>query len=241
MLAYNKASILIRVIASLGLGFIWALAYPTWNMTGFAWVAPAGLLAMSAGHKSWQVFGWGFLVSWTHSATSLYWLLNMPHLPAAIAGWLSLSAYVACYPALWAWMVWRLISYYRLQTNPVQPPSAVEWIRSLTFIQAQWMALWGAALWVGLELTVSHLLTGFPWLLIGATQLPWTPLAQAAALGGVYLISFVLVWASVSMGIGVTRMQISRPCPWRWMPDVALPAGVILLLSLYGYQRIQTV
>lgn len=239
--ATHKTRLFLRLFASLGLGIIWALAYPTWSMVGFAWIAPVCLIAIGAGCKSKHIFGWSFLASWAQSATVLYWLLNMPHLPAAIAGWLSLSAYVACYPALWAWLVWRKITQLRIGVHPDKPPDILEWIRSLTLINAQYLALWGAALWGGMELAVSHLLTGFPWLLLGATQLPWTPLAQTAALGGVPMISFIIVWTSLSLGIGIARSRLTSPSPWKWMADVIVPAGVIGLLSIYGYERIKTI
>jgi apolipoprotein N-acyltransferase len=124
----------------------------------------------------------------------------MPHLAGAIAGWLSLSAYVALYPALWTWMCWHILSKLKNTHHPEQSINTLEWLRSLTLLKAQRLSLLGAVLWVSMEWIVSHLATGFPWLLLGASQLPWTPLAQTAAMGGVPLISFMMVWTSLSVG-----------------------------------------
>ena len=241
MPAPRKHMIWIRVLASIGLGLVWAFAFPTWNMVGFAWVAPACLIAISASSKGKAVFGWAYLASWVHAATALYWLLNMPHLAAAIAGWLSLSAYVALYPALWGWICWLTLSKFKNNPHSEQPINTLEWFRSLTLLNAQRLSLSGAVLWVGMEWLVSHLFTGFPWLLLGASQLPWTPLAQTAAIGGIPLISFIMVWTSLSVGIGIVRTRIRTPNPWKWMPDAALPVCVIIALNFYGYQRIQSI
>ncbi len=239
----NPVHTLKKLALCAGLGFLWTLSYPQWQMVGFAWIIPACLIALSANLKLKAVFGWCYLASWIHSATTLYWLLNMPHFAGAIAGWLSLTLYTAIYPALWACLFWGLLlrSQILCQKAVQKRKGTLEWFRSLTLIESQRIALVGAMLWVGAEWMMSHLLTGFPWLILGATQLTWGPLAQTASLGGVSMISFVMVWTSLSVGMGLIRTQLTNPHPWKWIPDSILPLGVVLLLNVYGYQRIQLI
>ena len=239
--AHQKHKLWLRLFACIGLGLIWAFAFPKWNMVGFAWLTPACLIVIGAGTQGKSVFGWAYLASWTHAATSLYWLLNMPHFTGALAGWFSLSAYVALFPALWTAICWHLIYQFKGTAHNGAPTDTLQWLRSRTLFEAQRLSILGAVLWVGMEWIVSNLFTGFPWLLLGASQLPYAPLAQTAALGGVPMISFIVVWTSLATGIGIARTKLRTPGPWTWLPDTILPVGVTIALCIYGYQRIQSI
>ena len=56
-----------------------------------------------------------------------------------------------------------------------------------------------AAIWVGLEYIRGHLFTGFPWMLLGDSQYRWLTFIQIAEIGGVYLISFLIMWGNASI------------------------------------------
>jgi apolipoprotein N-acyltransferase len=53
--------------------------------------------------------------------------------------------------------------------------------------------------WVVLEFIRSRILTGFPWILIGYTQYNFLPFIQIASFGGVYLVSFFVVFFNLSV------------------------------------------
>jgi apolipoprotein N-acyltransferase len=234
----HKKERILHLLAATVLGLIWSLAYPSWSMTGFAWLIPASLIFISHSKSGRGHFLWGFFTGWIHCATALYWLLQMPYLPGALAAWFFLSCYVACYPGLWCWIVWRGIRSETPQRDSLIKSFILPNLRNMTLFRAQTFAICAASLWVALEFAVSNLLTGFPWLLLGSTQLPNTPFVQSASLAGVPLISFVMVWASVSTGIGLSRLQLHRRNPWRWIPDTILPLCFVTILTLFGYQRI---
>lgn len=232
---------LLRLFAAVALGVLWALAYPKWSMSGFAWLAPGGLLALGLTTRSKAAFGWSYLTAWIHAATTLYWLLNMPFPPGAVAAWLSLTAYLAVFPAAWTWIMWKYA--IRLSKAPLakQSPYAISGIRQLSLLGGLRFALGGAVLWGGLECVVSHFLTGFPWLLLGATQLPWKPIAQGAAFGGIPFISIFIAWISIASVVGLSRVDWKRPQPWKWIPDLIIPVIAVLAMTYVGYLRIQTI
>jgi len=60
-------------------------------------------------------------------------------------------------------------------------------------------AVSGAALWVALEMVVARLFSGFPWNLLGSSQYQMVPLIQITSVAGVYGVSFLLVWVSLSL------------------------------------------
>ncbi|MCZ6601778.1 MAG: apolipoprotein N-acyltransferase [Planctomycetota bacterium] len=80
----------------------------------------------------------------------------------------------------------------------------------------------------------------FPWLLAGQTQVSWTTLIQAADLGGVYLLSFLVVLsnaylASVALAWGERRRR-EKTIVLGW-----IPLGLVLVTLLYGVIRIRSI
>ncbi len=101
------------------------------------------------------------------------------------------------------------------------------------------LALWGAALWVALEMLRARLFGGFPWDLLGVSQYRLLPLIQLASVTGVYGVSFVVVWCSLSLlWAGVTVIQ--RPVPRSlWLAEIFLPILVIALAFNAGMRHIR--
>lgn len=81
-------------------------------------------------------------------------------------------------------------------------------------------ALVFAALWLAIDALRGWILTGFPWLYAGYSQLDG-PLATLAPLGGVWLLSFVVVLSGVLL---VELPRLGRRLP-------ALLAGLVLLIA----------
>src|SRR5262249_24985319 len=126
--------------------------------------------------------------------TTLYWLLLIPYPAGAVAGWLALSLFIALYVAVWVWICTK-----------IRPGTATGSEEKLAgdFMGSDWLArnVWAiscAVLWVALEMIRARFLTGFPWSPLGASQYRLTPLIQIASVTGVYGVSFLIVWFSVS-------------------------------------------
>lgn len=221
-------------------GVLWACAFPRPSLAGAAWIAP-GLLWFVSGSAPGHArrFRSGWIAGFAFALTALYWLLYIPFPAGAVAGWLALSAYVALYPAMWCWLMSRMTTALVERStraghrDPMQPseslnssaqqqPDAITgpqyWaaVVGLSWFQRASLALFGAAAWTALEIVQGRFLSGFPWNFLGASQYQMLPLIQVAKWTGVYGVSFLVVWGSMSLAIGVTgawaRMTGHRRC-----------------------------
>jgi apolipoprotein N-acyltransferase len=162
-----------------------------------------------------------------HFLSSLGWLLLIPVTGFPILGWFALSAFIALYPAVWTWLVngWG---------KRTRKPEHDTWSR-----RTLW-SLGGAAVWVALEMVRVRLLGGFPWNPLGASQYELIPLIQIASVTGVYGISFLVVWLSLSL-FSAGRMMFRRPAfRYAWQAEISLPLAVVALLFAVGFARLKT-
>lgn len=155
----------------------------------------------------------GLLHGLAFRLVSIYWIVHVMmehgHLPflAALGSLLLLSLYLSLYPATLAFLMRRPLS----TLGPV--------------------GLFAAPLiWVAGELLLTHLLTGFPWNLLGYSQIGFLPVIQIADLTGVYGVSFLLV--TVNAAIAFAVLQKPRRTAAYWSP---LAAAVILMILALGY------
>jgi apolipoprotein N-acyltransferase len=229
-------------------GLLWAASFPGIGIAGFAWVAPGLILASALGKSGWETFRIGYVAGLAHYLASLYWLLLIPYRWQGIpfgpaAGWLSLSAYLALYPAAWLWLMSRL---YAPQPARAASPGTVAAlladgpgaILGQTWLRRTLQAIAGAALWVGLEMVVARLFSGFPWNLLGSSQYRMVPLIQIASVTGIYGVSFLLVWVSLSLlsaGLVVVRRPTARAA---WAGETLLPAVVVAGVFSFGFHQL---
>lgn len=111
------------------------------------------------------MFGAG--VTWIY--VSLHDFGGMP-MPLGVLALILLCAYLSLFPALTGWIS----------------------VRSRTVAPAIWPWM-VASLWMLSEWLRGTLFTGFPWLAVGYSQAPYSPLAGFAPMVGVYGISLLLV------------------------------------------------
>ena len=202
-----------------------AASFPKIGIAGFAWVAPALMLAAALGKSGVESYRIGYVAGLTYYLASLCWLLLIPYRWHSIplgpaAGWLSLSAYVALYPATWVWLL-----------SPVG-------LLARSWFQRTLWAIYGAALWVALQMLVDRLFTGFPWNPLGATQYQLVPLIQVASVTGIYGVSFLVVWVSLSL-LSAGLMIVLRPTTRSaWVGEIMLPVLVVAFLFNFGLRRL---
>ena len=199
-------STLIRRLLAGGLGASGILCFSPFD---FFWLAPLvwggwfALLQKETTPRSAMLNGlffglWFFCagVSWVYVSLAVFG--GMPWWMAGF-GAFAFCAAMALYPALLAWLFRR---FY---------PS--------TFGQ---QALWFAVLVVAVDGLRSWFLTGFPWLVLGYSQTPPSPLAGFAPLFGVLGLSGVVAWLAASL---------SR---WRW----AVLSTLLLVSGGWGLGQI---
>ena len=95
----------------------------------------------------------------------------------------------------------------------------------------------GAAVWVALEMVRVRLFSGFPWNPLGASQYQLIPLIQIASVTGVYGVSFLVVWISLSL-FSAGRMIFHRPASrFAWQMEIFLPLAAVAALFAFGLAR----
>ena len=168
-------SYILGVITVLGFAPFYYFPVPVITLTLllFFWRQCASpLQAASLGFS----FGMGLFsvgVSWVY--ISLHEFGGMP-VPIAVLTLFLLCAYLSLFPAITGLILAKL----RLA-------SPIIW------------ALTAASLWMLIEWLRGTLLTGFPWLAIGYTQVPHSPLAGYAPIMGVYGVSSILVLSAACL------------------------------------------
>jgi apolipoprotein N-acyltransferase len=222
-------------LLAIGAGLLLAAAFPNIGIAGFAWIAPALMLVAACGKSGGDAFRAGYVAGLAFFLASLSWLLLIPVTGFPILGWVALAAYIALYPAAWTWLAnwWgERLSCRSFAKADTREPEQASWAgRTL------W-SLGGAAAWVALEMVRARLFTGFPWNPLGASQFQLIPLIQIASVTGVYGVSFLVVWLSLSL-FSATRMMYRRPASrLAWQTEIFLPLTVIVVLFAFGYVRI---
>ena len=210
-------------------GLLLAAAFPKIGIAGFAWIAP-GLILAAALHKTgWESFRIGYVAGLAHYLASLYWLLLIPYRWHGIplgpaAGWLALAAFLALFPATWVW----LMSSGGIDYDAF----SAAWSR-----RTLW-CLSGATVWVALEMTVARIFGGFPWNLLGDSLYRMGPLIQVSTITGVYGVSFLIVWTSLSLLSAAMRLLRAPAVRSVWLAEVFLPILTVALLFAFGSYRI---
>lgn len=245
----NRVSLLRYATAVLA-GLLLTAAFPKWNLAGAAWIGPGIMLLSALGASDKQAWRLGFVAGLAHALSALYWLLLIPYTFHGIpfgpgAGWLSLSAYVALYPALWVWICWKIFP-----REDRRQPAALRDVGKADWAQRTRWCLQCAILWVGLEIIRATFLTGFPWLLLGSSQSKLLPLIQIASIGGVYIISFLVVWTAVAIAVALAGMAadgsttdtsrlsvLAGARAGSLMRDVFLPLFMVGVVVSFGISR----
>jgi len=210
-------------LLAVGAGLLLTAAFPKISIAGCAWIAPALMIAAAYGKRGCDAFRAGYVAGLAYFLSSLYWLLLIPVTGYPILGWIALGAYVALYPATWVWLI---------SNSKFQIPNTESWSRRVLWSFA------GAAAWVALEMVRGRLFSGFPWNPLGASQFQLVPLIQIASVTGVYGVSFLVVWVSLSL-FSAGRMIFRRPAlRMAWPAEIALPLVVVMALFVFGFARI---
>jgi apolipoprotein N-acyltransferase len=214
MKTYSTA---IRIVSAIASGLFMTVAFPKFNLSWMAWVAIVPLLVVIKECSAGQSFRLGFIGGLTHYLTLLHWLVYTMQaygkLPAylAVPVLVLLAAYLALYWGIFALIVSRLT---------LQP--------MICFFAVP-------VLWTALEYIRTHLLSGFPWALVGYSQGDWFHLIQIVDIFGVYGVSFLVLLGNAAIysfwlfkGTGLKKRKV-------WSPTLSLAVAICLLAAGLGY------
>ena len=232
----------LRYIIAAAAGLLWTMAFPRWNVAGFAWIAPGMMIFAGAGCTPRTRFRLGYTAGLVHTLTALHWLLYMPVHFFPILGWLCLCLYLSLYPAAWVWLCWKLF--------PGEPTRAADEGR-LSFRlgseddtrwldRARW-ALLGTIAWVAWETIQGRLFTGFPWNILGASHSSMVLLTQISAFTGVSGVSFLIVWGSLSLWLTFSEIAKTPANRFVWQRELALPLTAVFLVAAYGWNQLHQI
>ena len=162
-------------------GVLLALSFPTFGHPACAWIALTPLMVALQRGTLARAFALGAIAGGVYFAGTIYWTSRVMVVYGGLALWVAvpvnvaLVALLALYPALFAVVLRSLVAAYGSRALLAAP-----------FV------------WVASELARSHLFTGFPWVLLGYSQLPVIPVAQFASVFGVYGLSALIAGVSAA-------------------------------------------
>ena len=202
-----------RWVLAVGSGLLTVAAFPDWHRGPVAFVSLVPFLAVLRGVPPRYGFALGLAWGMAFFLGTLYWVTHVMvtygHmvLPLALFAWVGLAVILAGYPALFGWAVARV--------RGVGP--------------AVW-ALGVSSIWVAVELLRAHLLTGFPWVLLGYSQGSSPELIQVARVTGIYGVSFLVVLANAAVAAAASP----GPAAWRRAAPLAVAAVLFGGALVYG-------
>jgi len=180
-------------------------------------VCPDSLLKSIETASPYKAFRLGLVSGLIHYLTLIYWIIvvlgrygNL-NIFVALLSLLLLSLYLSLYLAIFACLTTCLKD-------------------------SRFSIILMACFWVAIEYLKGHLLTGFPWCLLGYTQYEQLYLIQISDLFGVYGISFLIVFANGLIFRMVTRHHHETNASLKW----GLPLLLIFLIGalIYGHHRL---
>jgi apolipoprotein N-acyltransferase len=168
------------------------------------------------GSQPRRAFRLGLLTGVVYFAGTLYWLVETMTTfgglatPLAVFAALVLVAYLSLFPAAFAVATSYLVSRVGVSAILMTP-----------------------CLWISTELGRQYIWDGFPWELLGYSQVTVLPVAQLASLVGVYGISALLAFTSAAAAYAVLE-----PTSRRW---IAIVAAVLMVggTAAWGQWRIE--
>ena len=210
-------------------GFVGVTAFAPfslWPLGIICWMGLYLLLREAGSLRS--AAGIGFAFGMSQFLAGVSWVYVSMHdiggmaMPLALTATVLFTAYLALYPAL-ASLIFRFCSQ-----GPTKPGTSNQARRP---DQGRFGPLLFAACWLLTEWLRGTVFTGFPWLNLGYTQTPPSPLAGYAPVLGGYGLTFLAAWLA---GVGAELWLRLRNNAWRWSSAANPHAAIIFIICLTG-------
>lgn len=226
-------SIMFRLLAAALSGVLLAVIVPPYNLGPLVWIALVPLVVAlwrpAVKRAGLKAAGLGWLTGMVCFAIQLSWLNTVSWLGALV-----LPAYLACYPAAFAWFSATL-------GNPFREGQETETNTRRVVVRSLGFASRNAAVWAGLELLRGWVITGFNWNGLGVAFHDFPLMAQGADLLGIAGLSMMPAFLQFTLVQAARRMAMTaRDGTPRSKLDFLLAAATTGLLVIYGGYRIST-
>ncbi|RPJ76477.1 MAG: apolipoprotein N-acyltransferase, partial [Desulfobacteraceae bacterium] len=210
-------------------GLLVTAAFPKASLDWLAWLALVPLLGALNGASAGEAYRRGFIFGLVHFASLLYWLVPTMviygHLPAPLA-------------------VGILLLFAAVLSLIFVAPMTCAFVAAGRTPLSAWCLF--PVMWVGFEYLRSFLFTGFPWALLGYSQIPRLQLIQLSDIVGVYGVSALIALANGALFMGWLAL---RGGAWQGrrvgrrlaVAGISAAAGLAALVWGYGELRIREI
>jgi len=183
-----------RALALLS-GVLFAVSFPKFGHSAFAWIAATPLIvavaldASSSEIRKWRWMRLGLITGVVYFGGTIYWVSSVMATYGGLPWWVGvlvailLAFYLAVYVGLFA---------IALGFAVVRRGVSGVWLAPFLWVIAEWLR--------------ATVLGGFPWVLLGTSQARVTPVVQLASVTGVYGLSWLIVLVSTAAAVmAITR------------------------------------
>ncbi|MFQ5442849.1 MAG: apolipoprotein N-acyltransferase [Thermodesulfobacteriota bacterium] len=209
-----------RYSAALLTGVLLILSFAPFGLWPLAWLAFVPLLLALDGASPVRAFFLAFLAGFTFFLGTVYWVVNSMHfygglgLATSVPVMLLLVAFLGVYPGLFG-------LFFRFRGSCP--------LKTLFFLPV---------LWTALEYLRSHLFTGFPWVNLGYSQVPFLTVIQVSDITGVWGLSFIIILVNALIFLHVRSFLKGNGVP---VKETVITALLIIMVLTYGAFRIKGV
>jgi apolipoprotein N-acyltransferase len=199
-------------------GLLMALSFPKVGHPAFAWIALTPLLVALDSQPVGRAFVLGLVSGVVFFVGTLYWITGVMvvygglNVVSAVLANAALIAFLALFPATFA----LVMSQLRRASD-------------------QRALLIAPFVWVATELGRTHVFGGFPWVLLGYSQVSVLPVVQFASIVGVYGVSALV--ASVGAALAVAAVGRGHNLRDRTLP-LAVTLVIVIGLAVWGNDRL---
>ena len=227
----SRADLALAIVS----GALFVLSFPKFGHPAFGWIALTPLLVAVSGAALRRAFLLGLATGLIYFTGTLYWITRVMAVYGGLQTWVAvlvngaLIAYLALFPALFALFIRRIMMAYGRPALLAAP-----------------------VVWVATELGRTYIISGFPWVLLGYSQVTVLPIAQLASLFGVYGVSMLVAAASAALAFAAVaprpgpastfaaeRLRRDRKAGHyvQYLPAAAVLV-IVLLVAAWGSRRV---
>ncbi|MFA4888593.1 MAG: apolipoprotein N-acyltransferase [Candidatus Omnitrophota bacterium] len=220
-----------NIFLSILSGLLLALPFSFGRLWILAWFGFLPLFYALRNASKIRAFLLSYLCGFVFWWLTIYWLVHVTFI-----GTFVLILYLSLYFGLFG----LFFFYFTHYTFPAKRDPARLFLILVREHITQILSL--SSTWVLLEYTRSHLLTGFPWALLGYSQYLNLPLIQIADITGAWGVSFVLMAANLAVYSGFgggqgTGYRVQGTGAGK-KQNLVIPVLMIVVVLIYGYYKL---